>query len=84
MADFSMSDLATSGVATQAIKESVHSQLPGRNNGPADAYRHLLLSAELTRQFGETYCPRCAQFPRVGRQSRRPGRRHQPHGRAQL
>lgn len=62
MADFSMSDLATSGVATQAIKESVHSQLPGRNNGPADAYRHLLLSAELTRQFGESYARAALDF----------------------
>jgi len=33
--------------------ESVESQLPGRNNGPADAYRHILLAAELTRRFGE-------------------------------
>jgi hypothetical protein len=27
-------------------------QLPGRENGPADAYRHLLWGAELTRRFG--------------------------------
>lgn len=62
MADFSVSDLATSGVATQAIKESVNSQLPGRNNGPADAYRHVLLSAELTRQFGESYARAALDF----------------------
>jgi hypothetical protein len=37
---------------TPAIKESVDSQLPGRENGPADAYRHLLWGAELTRRFG--------------------------------
>ncbi|MET4728257.1 hypothetical protein ABIE09_002064 [Lysobacter enzymogenes] len=62
MADFSASDLATSGIATQSISESVNSQLPGRNNGPADAYRHLLLSAELTRQFGERYARAALDF----------------------
>jgi hypothetical protein len=38
---------------TPAEKESVGSQLPGRENGPADAYRHLLWSGETTRRFGE-------------------------------
>ena len=33
--------------------ESVSSQLPGRENGPADAYRHILWVAEMTRRFGE-------------------------------
>ena len=33
--------------------ESVGSQLPGRENDPADAYRHILWAAELTRRFGE-------------------------------
>jgi hypothetical protein len=37
----------------RAISEAVSSQLPGRTNGPADAYRHLLWAAELTRRFGE-------------------------------
>jgi hypothetical protein len=32
--------------------EAVESQLPGRENGPADVYRHLLWGAELTRRFG--------------------------------
>lgn len=32
-----------------AITESSNSNLPGRENGPADAYRHLVRSAELTR-----------------------------------
>jgi hypothetical protein len=32
--------------------ESTASQLPGRTFGPADAYRHILLAAELTRAFG--------------------------------
>jgi hypothetical protein len=36
-----------------AASEAVDSQLPGRENGPADAYRHLLWGAELTRRFGE-------------------------------
>jgi hypothetical protein len=34
------------------VGESVASQLPGRAVGPADAYRHILLAAELTRVFG--------------------------------
>lgn len=35
------------------ISETIASQLPGRQNGgAADAYRHILLSAELTRLFG--------------------------------
>jgi Ca2+-binding RTX toxin-like protein len=45
--------LATSGVSEGAIRESLASQLPGRTDGPADAYRHILLAAELTRRFGE-------------------------------
>jgi hypothetical protein len=45
----------TGGAATQATNEANKSQLPGRENGPADAYRHILLSAELTRKYGEDY-----------------------------
>lgn len=38
---------------SQVISEMTASQLPGRQNGgAADAYRHLLLSAELTRDYG--------------------------------
>ena len=36
-----------------AISEMVGSQLPGRDRGPADAYRHILWAAELARRFGE-------------------------------
>jgi Domain of unknown function (DUF6973) len=36
-----------------ASTESMKSNLPGRENGPADAYRHLLWAGELTRRFGE-------------------------------
>ncbi|AIF80958.1 hypothetical protein I862_01975 [endosymbiont of Acanthamoeba sp. UWC8] len=36
-----------------SISEAVASQLPGRENGPADAYRHLLWSGELTRRYPE-------------------------------
>jgi hypothetical protein len=44
------------GSANRAvIAESVASQLPGRTNGPADVYRHILISAELTRKYGEVY-----------------------------
>ncbi len=35
-----------------ATQEAVRSNLPGRENGPADAYRHLLWTGELTRRFG--------------------------------
>jgi hypothetical protein len=46
----------TSGIVSN-VRHEVNdiSQLPGRANGPADAYRHILLSAELTRTFGEGY-----------------------------
>lgn len=40
-------------VSRVAINESSQAQLPGRENGPADAYRHILLAAELTRLYGE-------------------------------
>lgn len=33
--------------------EAVASQLPGRERGPADAYRHILWAAEMARRFGE-------------------------------
>ncbi|MEL7116274.1 MAG: hypothetical protein AAGP08_11905 [Pseudomonadota bacterium] len=39
--------------ASKVVGESTASQLPGRQNGgAADAYRHILLSAELTRDYG--------------------------------
>jgi hypothetical protein len=44
----------TGGVSDAAIGISIASQLPGRGlGGPADALRHLVLSAELTRRFGD-------------------------------
>ncbi|MFC6657289.1 hypothetical protein ACFQEX_18375 [Roseibium salinum] len=44
-------DLVTA--ADRAIGESIASQLPGRQDGGvADAYRHVLLSAELVRDYG--------------------------------
>ena len=33
-----------------AEREAVSSQLPGREEGPADAYRHILGAAEAIRQ----------------------------------
>ena len=50
-----VNDFFTGHIASAAINESVYSNLPGRSDGPADAYRHVLLSAELTRRYGETY-----------------------------
>jgi len=46
---------ATSGASGWARALSVASQLPGRIDGPADAYRHLLISAELHRLFNSKY-----------------------------
>lgn len=39
-------------VAKAAISEARDSPLPGLGNGPADAYRHLVLAEELRRRFG--------------------------------
>lgn len=39
-------------IAALAGEEAWLSRLPGNHNGPADAYRHLLWSAELTRRTG--------------------------------
>jgi hypothetical protein len=50
----------TDKVSNGAIFESIQSQLPGRSNGPADAYRHLLLAAEMTRKMGVR--ARCLNF----------------------
>ncbi|MGE4217828.1 MAG: hypothetical protein AB7G39_00155 [Alphaproteobacteria bacterium] len=41
------------GIKRAAEAAAVASQLPGQQSGPADAYRHLLGSAELTRRKGE-------------------------------
>ncbi len=36
-----------------AINEAKNSKMPGLWNGPADAYRHILVSAEMTRRTGK-------------------------------
>ena len=36
----------------QVANEAVFCGLPGRENGPADAYRHMLWAAELARNYG--------------------------------
>jgi hypothetical protein len=46
-----LADIVASRAATT---EAVVSNLPGRVNGPADAFRHLLWAGELTRRFGST------------------------------
>jgi hypothetical protein len=46
-------NLVSQGATGKAINEMIGSQMPGRENGPADAYRHILLAAELTRRYGE-------------------------------
>ncbi|WP_246252520.1 DUF6973 domain-containing protein [Parasulfitobacter algicola] len=50
-----LESVATGGASDWATALSVASQLPGRIDGPADAYRHLLISAELHRNFNPTY-----------------------------
>lgn len=52
---YSIFTAGISKASTNTPEGSVSSQLAGRNEGPADAYRHLLLSAELTRRYGEEY-----------------------------
>lgn len=37
-------------IYARAEREAVASQLPGRQDGPADAYRHILAAAEAVRQ----------------------------------
>ena len=50
-----LESVATGGASDWATSQAVASQLPGRVDGPADAYRHLLISAELHRNFNPTY-----------------------------
>jgi hypothetical protein len=46
---------ASIGVSTGVVAEVANSGLPGSGDGPADAYRHLILSAEMSRKFGAEY-----------------------------
>ena len=39
-------------VSEAASREAMASPLPGYNDGPADAYRHIVGTAELRRRFG--------------------------------
>lgn len=39
-------------ISAFALAETRLSELPGWTNGPADAYRHLLVVGEMTRRFG--------------------------------
>jgi hypothetical protein len=48
-------DNISGGASTAAISEAIGSQLAGRTDGPADALRHILIAAELTRKYPETY-----------------------------
>jgi hypothetical protein len=42
-------------VQRYVTNEAGSANLPGKENGPQDAYRHLLISAELTRRFDLAY-----------------------------
>ena len=45
-----------------ATREAEVSGLPGRVNGPADAYRHVVWVAEMTRRLGPNNAARFAEF----------------------
>ncbi|HSX94177.1 MAG TPA: hypothetical protein VLG41_14715, partial [Hydrogenophaga sp.] len=47
-----VTDLNTN-LPLQATNEGGHSNLPGKDGGPYDAYRHILWTAEMTRRYGE-------------------------------
>jgi hypothetical protein len=53
--NFSVSNYVSNQADRATFSESQGSRLPGGIDGPADVYRHLLISAELTRQFGRAY-----------------------------
>ncbi|MCD8457112.1 hypothetical protein FUT69_02530 [Xylella taiwanensis] len=61
-ASWSLRDKIDGRVPGDVIYESTWSYLPGREDGPADAYRHLLLSAELTRIYGDSYARALLNF----------------------
>ena len=46
--------VGTAGASTWAGSSAVASQLPGKIDGPAGAYRHLLISAELCGMVGDS------------------------------
>lgn len=48
-------DFLQGGVIRYTIGESTASQLPGRDFGPADAYRHVLWAAESHRRFNPRF-----------------------------
>jgi hypothetical protein len=59
--------------ANAAQSEMVGSQMPGRERGPADAYRHILWAAELTRRFGAQRARRILELhEREGQQRDQP------------
>lgn len=59
--------------AKAALSEMVGSQMPGRERGPADAYRHILWAAELTRRFGEQRARQILELhEREGQQNSQP------------
>jgi hypothetical protein len=47
--------IITAGIYQYTVTESQSVNLPGQFDGPGDAYRHIVLAAELTRVFGEKH-----------------------------
>lgn len=52
-------------IPSQAINEAAWSNLPGKDGGPYDAYRHVLWLAEMTRRYGEPIARMVAAFHEV-------------------
>ncbi|NNV89272.1 calcium-binding protein, partial [Roseobacter sp. HKCCD9020] len=69
-------DFFTDGTASFAQDIAVASQLPGRTDGPADAYRHLVISAELHRRFEPGIADVFLELHEVGGGSNGPMDRH--------
>ena len=48
-----------------ATREAIASLLPGRVNGPADAYRHIVWVAEMTRRLGSNAAGSLAELHEI-------------------
>jgi hypothetical protein len=52
--DLFTSPIGNGNIPRMAISEAGSANLPGKDGGPYDAYRHILWTAEMTRRYGET------------------------------
>lgn len=58
-------DVISNGAGSSAQIDMRATQLPGRLDGPADAFRHILISAELARKYGPVYASAAMGFHEV-------------------